>query len=297
MRAVVQSLREPRTERAQFIDHPLVVRQRARVVGPLEHEQIDVLEQESAALLRRHGARRSSIDQIGRVRQDPRIPEHASAHEHALDAGLHATDDLLGFDAVAAAEDRNRQVVRNRCDQIPIGSAGVALRGGAPVNGNGCGAGVFDHLRQRRRIPLVVVPARSHLHGHGNADRPGHRRDHTGRVRRLAHQAAAGIVLRDLRHRAAHVDVDDVGAHAFDDLCSGGHLVGIAAEDLNRDRPFLFGVLGVLERAVDAADETFGAHHLGDDQTASAMTLHEPAERRVGHTGHRGDGEGRWKLH
>ena len=40
------------------------------------------------------------------------------------------------------------------------------------------------------------------------------------------HEAAAGVVLRDLRHRAAHVDVDDVGAHAFDDARGFGHLVG-----------------------------------------------------------------------
>ena len=37
-------------------------------------------------------------------------------------------------------------------------------------------------------------------------------------MRRFAHQAAAGVVLRDLRDRAAHVHVDDVGAHALDDL-------------------------------------------------------------------------------
>ena len=72
---------------------------------------------------------------------------------------------------------------------------------------------------------------------------------------RLAHQAAAGVVLRNLRHRAAHVDVDDVGAHALDDLRGVRHLLGIAAEDLNRDRPLFLGVLGVLERAIDAANE------------------------------------------
>ena len=109
----------------------------------------------------------------------------------------------------------------------------------------------------------------------------------------LAHQAAAGVVLRDLRHRAAHVDVDDVGAHAFDDARGFGHLVGIAAEDLDRDRPLFFGVLGVLERAIDAADEPFAAHHLGDDEAAAAVALDQAAERRVGHARHRRDDERR----
>ena len=117
-----------------------------------------------------------------------------------------------------------------------------------------------------------------------------------GRVRRLAHQAAAGVVLGDLRHRAAHVHVDDVGAHAFDDLRRRGHLLGIAAEDLDGDRPLFFRVLGVLERPIDAADEALGAHHLGDDQPAAAVPLDQAAERRVGHAGHRGDGERRRKV-
>ena len=44
----------------------------------------------------------------------------------------------------------------------------------------------------------------------------------------------------------------------FDDLRGGRHLVGIAAEDLDRDGPLLLGVLGVFERAIDAAHQPFG---------------------------------------
>ena len=120
-----------------------------------------------------------------------------------------------------------------------------------------------------------------------------HRGDDRRGVRRLAHQAAAGVVLRNLRHRASHVHVDDVGAHPLDDLGGVGHLLRIAAEDLNRDRPFFLGELGVLERPVDAADQPFGAHHLGDDETAAAVPLDEAAEGRVGHAGHRRDRERR----
>ena len=117
--------------------------------------------------------------------------------------------------------------------------------------------------------------------------------DDRGGMARVAHQRAAGVVLRDLRHRAAHVDVDDVGAHALDDAGSISHLCGIAAEDLDGDRPFFLGVLGVLERAVDAPDEPFGADHLGDDQTAAPLALHQAAKRGVGHAGHRRDTDGR----
>jgi hypothetical protein len=52
-------------------------------------------------------------------------------------------------------------------------------------------------------------------------------------VFRIAHQTATSVVLGDLRHRTAHVDVDDVRAHPFDDLGRGRHLGRIAAEDLD----------------------------------------------------------------
>ena len=60
--------------------------------------------------------------------------------------------------------------------------------------------------------------------------------------------------------------------------------------------PLFFGVLGVFERPIDAADEAFGAHHLGDHEAAAAVALDQPAERRVGHAGHRGDGQRRREV-
>ena len=199
------------------------------------------------------------------------------------------------LDAVAAAEHRNREVGGDSGDKIPVGGAAVALGGSPAVHGHRGGPGIFEHLRERRRVALPVVPSGPHLHRHRNRDRLRHRADHGGRMLRLAHEAAARIVLRDLRHRAAHVDIDDVGAELFDDLRGRRHLFGIAAEDLNRDRPLLLGVLRVLECPIDAADEPLGADHLGHHETAAAMALHETAEGRVGHAGHGGDRERRWE--
>ena len=65
-----------------------------------------------------------------------------------------------------------------------------------------------------------------------------------------------------------------------------GHALGLAAEDLNRHRPLFLGVLGVLERAVDAAHEPLAADHFRDDQAAATLALHQAAEGRIGHAGH-----------
>ncbi len=105
-------------------------------------------------------------------------------------------------------------------------------------------------------------------------------------MRRCTHEAASGSVLRDLGYRAAHVHVDDVGAHSFDDLGGSGHLVWVAAEDLDRDRPLLLRVLRVLERSIDAPHKPLGAHHLGDHEPAATLPLDQPPERGIGHAGH-----------
>jgi hypothetical protein len=104
------------------------------------------------------------------------------------------------------------------------------------------------------------------------------------------------VVFRDFRHRAAHVDVDNVGTKTFDDLRGGGHLLRIAAEDLNGDRPLLFRVFRVLERPIDAANQPFGRDHLRHDKPATTVALHEAAERRIGHAGHRRDDKRRRQL-
>ena len=73
------------------------------------------------------------------------------------------------------------------------------------------------------------------------------------RVFGLAHQATTRVVLRDFWHRTAHVDIHDVGSHAFHHSSGFGHPLRVAAENLNRYGTLFFGVLGVFERPVDTA--------------------------------------------
>ena len=52
-----------------------------------------------------------------------------------------------------------------------------------------------------------------------------------------------------------------------------------------------------IQRPIDPADQPLAAHHLGDDQPASALPLDQPAERRIRHPRHRGDDERRFQRH
>ena len=249
-------------------------------------QQLHVVEQEAAALFARDLAGRAARHQVARLRQDPRVAQHAAAHEHAAHAGAHARDDVFGLDAVAGSEHRNRHRLRHHRHQVPVRHPAVALLRRAPMHRDRRRAGALDMPGQLRRVDLPVVPPLAHLHRDGDGHRLRHRRDDLRGVRRLAHEAAARVVLGDLRHRAAHVDVDDVGAHLLDHARRFGHPRRLAAEDLDGDGPLLFGVLGVLERAIDAAHQPLAADHLGHDEAAPTLALHQAAKRGVGHTRH-----------
>ena len=112
----------------------------------------------------------------------------------------------------------------------------------------------------------------------------------------LTHQAATGVVFRDLRNRAAHVDIDDVGAELFDDASGVGHLRGITAKDLNRDGPFFFCVFRVFQGPIDAADQALAAHHFRDDETTTTLPFDEPAKRSIRHPRHWRDDKRRFEF-
>ena len=93
-------------------------------------------------------SRRPALHQIARLRENPRVAQHAAADVDAAHARLHPRDDVFGLDAVAGSEHRNRNRPRDLGDEIPIGKAAVALLRGAAVNGDRLRARVLDALRQ-----------------------------------------------------------------------------------------------------------------------------------------------------
>ena len=218
----------------------------------VEQEPSAVCERDVARGVRR-AARSAACARIHGLRSTPRPTSTPST------PSAHAADDLLRLDAVAAAEDRDRQLLGDRGDEVPVAARCrlcAAVRpwtatAAAPASSTICASVGAFALASFHPARILTVTGILTAFAIAPIDRRG--------VRGLAHQAAAGVVLRDLRHRAAHVDVDDVGADAFDDLRGFRHLRGVAAEDLNRNRPFFFGVFGVLERPIDAAHQPFGA--------------------------------------
>src|SRR5688500_6892099 len=107
MRATVESLGIPGSERADFVDHPPFAAARwwvdgrdcARVaaagrdvskpldlVGSVVEQQLNVLEQKLPAFAGADGARLAPGGHVGRLRQHPRVSEDATPDEHAAHA-------------------------------------------------------------------------------------------------------------------------------------------------------------------------------------------------------------------
>ena len=92
----------------------------------------------------------------------------------------------------------------------------------------------------------------------------------------IAHQRRAGLRAGDVLGRAAHVDVDDVGAGAFRDARAFGHPARFASGQLHDVQPEPLAVEPAL-RVAPAFGQRRTRDHFGDDR-AGAQTSSKPAE-------------------
>ena len=137
-----------------------------------------------------------------------------------------------------------------------------------------------------RRVQAGVVPAHAHLQRHR------HRHGAHGRLQDarggglVAHQRAAGALAdRDLLHRAAEIDVDQVGAATDRDARRLGHRRRVAAGELDRGRRRR---RSSAMRSVLRFSRTIAQEAIISDTTRPAPSrARQPAERQVGDARHR----------
>ena len=171
------------------------------------------------------------------------------------------------------------------------------LAHGAGVDGNGHSAGLLDAADDVEDVDGAFVPADARLDGDRNLD------GLDGAVHGLiepvevAQVRGAGAFLDDARHRAAKVDVDDLGSKRFQTMGAGGDQIGVVAVDLGsyqRDAgfPVDFGV-GEVEQVsglVGVVVDIAAVDELDADDAGSQTGADEP-EDAVAHPGHRRQGE------
>ena len=127
---------------------------------------------------------------------------------------------------------------------------------------------------------LARTKARAQLHRHGQSAPARRRPRHRHRTGRIGQQRGAGPRLAHLGHRAAHVDIDQVGAGGGDGLRRGGHHIGVVPEQLHRDGM----LVGMDPQQLAAGPLVLVVHgeardHLGHNQAgteAAGLEAHEP---------------------
>jgi hypothetical protein len=127
-------------------------------------------------------------------------------------------------------------------------------------------------------------PVQRHRGVDGLHDRPQDPRDQ----RLVAQQRRPGGLVADLLRRAAHVDVDDLGAAV--DLVAGGrgHHLRVGAGDLHRDRRRFAAMIRAAARRLGCAEPRVRRHHLRNREPGPEA-LAEAAEGSIRDAGHRRD--------
>ena len=131
----------------------------------------------------------------------------------------------------------------------------------------------------------AVLEATSQLHRHRDVDGLGHRFDDPWGKLTILEQRRPGAGPRHLPHRAAEVEVDDVGAYRLDHACGVGHRARVRAEELDRQRMLVRGNTEVAERPLVAVLDPGAAHHLGAHEPGAVPAALAP-ERLDADAGH-----------
>ena len=154
------------------------------------------------------------------------------------------------------------------------------------MDGYRCHAHLFQRYGQFHGVDAALIPAPAHFHRHGDGGGFYHRFGYPGGLADVTHQGAAVAVGHHFAHRAAHVDVDEVGPGDLGGHDGGlCHADGIAAEDLGGS-----GMLAVKELQKAAAfavliAKGLGTDHLRHRQTGTQLAANF-AESQIRNAGH-----------
>ena len=162
---------------------------------------------------------------------------------------------------------------------------GVHLNCGSRMEGQRRGARLDEPRPEVETRSRAVLEASSQLHRHRDVDGLGHRFDDPWGKLAILEQRRPGAGPRHLPHRAAEVEVDDVGAYRLDHACGVGHRARVRAEELDRQRMLVGGDSQVAERSLVPMLDSGAADHLRADQPGPVASPLTP-EGLHAHPGH-----------
>ena len=148
---------------------------------------------------------------------------------------------------------------------------------------------IFCHLRNLNGVQVRFVPSAANLDSEGHLQDPAHRAQDLSGLLNVFHQRRTAARLRDLGHRTAHVQIDDVGTGVLQVLNSRNQRFGRRPENLQGDRLLLRQILGdvVLGTRV-LAGQPYRIDLFAGGQRAPTLPRHK-AIWGIGNSGHGGE--------
>jgi len=239
--------------------------------------------------------RRTAAQQGLAIAEHPRVAKGAPADHGAGTPGvLPQAQDISGGLEIAIADDRDVERLDHAGDLIPVRLSGKHLGAGPSVQREGLGAGVLHPERDRHRIPAIVAPPAAGFYCHRQVSGSDHCPNDSVHQVHVPEATRPPISLHHLLHRAAEVDVDELGLVVLgDETARLRHRIRIGTVNLDSDRPFNRFELGTFQGRLNAAPNRLGRQKLGQHE----IRAHSPADlakRRLRHSRHRSKDEGEW---
>ena len=169
----------------------------------------------------RGSCRDRAIFQIGyHLPENPGISFCRPADHDTIAAGLFQNG-FCFFRAVhiPVADHWNLHCILHLCDDIPVCLSAVVLGSRPSVHRHRCHTTGFRDLRDLHGIDMVIVEAFSDLHCHRLIDGFYQCGQNLLHQLRILHQRGAFAVVHDLRHRAAHIQIQYGKRTFLDPFC------------------------------------------------------------------------------
>ena len=189
---------------------------------------------------RRHNAQTAAEIAVD-LPEDPWIAERPAPDHHHVAPGLvHHAHGVLHAFYVAVADDGHLYGFLHLTDNIPVRRRLIHLCARSAMHANGVHARIFAIFCDLHCVHAVFVPALTNFHRYGQVDRIFHGTDNVPTQRRLFHQGAAAVIARNFRHRATHIDINNIRPGRCGALCGRCKDERVVTEHLDGDGMFLF---------------------------------------------------------
>ena len=208
----------------------------------------------------------SVLEIVADILKYPRATKRSTTNHHGIYAILlEALFGALGSGDIAIADDgdMNAGIALDLSDEGPVGFACVHLAAGATMDSERLDSAVLELLRKLGDDAVVIIPSKTRFNCNGKAHGIHYCTRDIKHLGDIFEKTSTRAFIGHFLHRAAEIDVDEIGLRLLHDTCSCGHGCYIFAVDLNSNRPFFIVNLQLTHGRCHVTNEGIGIYKFG----------------------------------